>query len=553
MAVSCLKPEVATADFSFLNAICGLHHESIDKDSTNTKTEGVDCMAMRDSNSPLHPKALPYLWGLTVFYLVLHSLVIRFTHEAYPSAFVVVGLGLLRIACCFWWFARLSSYPARLRWLAYACGAVLGNASIQIYAWREIFAPDHDYLSGTATLLTSLAAIPVLLSVSSNLKARDPRLVRWIDVVFSITLGCLFVLQIMAPGPANSASSVVRILSVNRLIDFESIFLTVCAALEFVSSESGEDRRFLYVFFCFMSVSTPVIAMRNRWAARYPNTLWDLVVDVPPLVFLLFALHPMPGWAYRFRAPRAIAHMVRGGSPLFMSLAITLLGITVLRYHFIGGVFGILLGIVGYGLRNAIIHGKLLETEDSLVVAKQELELQASLDGLTGISNRRVFDNTLKREWRAAIQTGNPFAVLMIDIDLFKGLNDFYGHQVGDGCLVAVATALQRMLPRAGDFVARYGGEEFAVILPGTSIAGAMAVAERLRLGVTELAIPHRQSPHGCVTISAGAAIGDAFSVPELSLLLKAADEALYRAKRAGRNRVEGVDLTVIRGSQQHV
>ena len=182
----------------------------------------------------------------------------------------------------------------------------------------------------------------------------------------------------------------------------------------------------------------------------------------------------------------------------------------------------------------------LLVLTRKLDAANQELRRLSSLDGLTGIANRRHFDEVLMREWRRAMRNGEEVAVLMCDIDYFKPFNDSYGHQVGDECLKAVAHILQSQLRRPGDLVARYGGEEFAVVLPDTDVAGALQVAENLRAAVEALRITHRYSAAAnVVTISVGVSTyqprrGDA----QWSALLKAADEALYRSKQAGRNRV---------------
>jgi diguanylate cyclase (GGDEF)-like protein len=497
-----------------------------------------------DRGPALNPKLL--IWISAALYLVCHFLVIQFTTQAYPSNFLVITLGLLRIICCFWWFAKLSSSSARLRWLFFGIGGILGNTSLQIYTWRTIFSYDSTYLSAAASLFTSLAAIPILLSIASNFNKNDQITVRYIDGILALTLAYLFLMQIFFPGGVDGSTPESKILFINRLIDFEDLFLLICAALQYFASESLEDRRFSYVFFCYMAISMPLLAFRNRWAARYPFVLWDLAIDIPPMAFMLFALNPMPSWVLNFKRSPRIVHLARGGNPLVTSLALTLLGISVSRSHFYLGSSGILLGIIGYGLRNAIIHGKLLETEDSLLNAQKELTIQASRDGLTGIPNRRAFDETLRREWRTAVQKGGQLGLLMIDIDFFKGLNDHYGHQAGDSCLIAVANQIQDLLARAGDFVGRYGGEEFAVILPETSLDGALAVAERLRSGVVELAIANARSQYECVTISIGATAGNAVRTASPALFLKTADEALYNAKAAGRNRIEAIDLTVL-------
>jgi diguanylate cyclase (GGDEF)-like protein len=501
-------------------------------------------MSHLEPGEALSSKKLRYLYAAALLYLAVHLLITQISAYDYLSGFMVVGLGLLKIACCLWWFIRLSKSPARFRWLALACGTLFANASAQIYTWRYVFFTSFDYLSGTASLLTSLACIPVLISITSNFNRKDPPSVRWIDLAIGLTLGTLFTVQFLFPAHPQSLSADASILSVNRLIDFENTFLLICGVLQFLSADNAEDRRFAYLFFSYIAIGVPLLAIRNRYAMHYPTPIWDLALDVSPLVLILLSLNPIPAWARSFRASDQLVYLVRGGSPLFISLALTLLGIGVSTSHFYVGITGILLGIIGYGLRNAIIHGKLLKTEDSLVIATQELEVQASRDGLTGIPNRRLFDQTLHREWRVATQTGNPFAVLMLDVDSFKGFNDAYGHQKGDECLIAVAKTVQELLLRAGDFVARYGGEEFAVILPGASIPVAMAIGERLRAGVAELSIPNTSSAHNYVSISVGAATSDTPGVTDMTSLLRAADQALYRAKNTGRNRVETIDAS---------
>jgi diguanylate cyclase (GGDEF)-like protein len=173
---------------------------------------------------------------------------------------------------------------------------------------------------------------------------------------------------------------------------------------------------------------------------------------------------------------------------------------------------------------------------------------QARIDGLTGIANRRRLDEFLLSEWNRRLRTQEPVSVLVCDVDHFKLYNDFYGHQAGDECLKAVAEALSRCT-RAGDLAARYGGEEFALILPGTDLATAVGVAERVRATVATAALPHEASPVcGHVTLS----IGIACKIPELAgtggmfSLIREADKELYLAKRRGRNQAAYSDGTDI-------
>lgn len=184
-------------------------------------------------------------------------------------------------------------------------------------------------------------------------------------------------------------------------------------------------------------------------------------------------------------------------------------------------------------------NSRLMATTLELEEANRRLAMLATTDGLTGVANRRRFDEMLSVEWERACREGNSLALMIIDVDHFKLFNDTYGHQQGDECLKSVAGALQSALQGNGDFLGRYGGEEFVVLLPSTSIDDAATMGERLRAGVEALALPHRASPPGGrVTIS----IGLVAAVPENPLgaesFLAAADEALYRAKHEGRNRV---------------
>lgn len=191
----------------------------------------------------------------------------------------------------------------------------------------------------------------------------------------------------------------------------------------------------------------------------------------------------------------------------------------------------------------ALFHresGRRARAQQALALANASLERMATTDALTGIANRRMFDDIMRREEAKIARTPQDAAVLMIDIDLFKSFNDTYGHSAGDATLRSVAQAVTRAVTRGGDLVARIGGEEFAVLLTETDLHGARIVAERIRTEVVALGIRHSGSPHGHVTVS----IGLAASVTDRTTLnldeaLNHADQALYDAKKNGRNRVE--------------
>ena len=193
-----------------------------------------------------------------------------------------------------------------------------------------------------------------------------------------------------------------------------------------------------------------------------------------------------------------------------------------------------------------------VERTGQLAAANAQLRRLSETDGLTGITNRRRFDELLQQRWHEAAQTESSLALAMIDIDHFKAYNDHYGHQAGDACLQQVATALGQVVRKRSDCLARYGGEEFVVLWSDLDLEQAAAMAERLRQRVIALALPHAAHPSGAqVSLSIGVA---ATAVPrstvtapadeqqhQIKLFMQQADQRLYRAKTGGRNRVVAI------------
>lgn len=219
-------------------------------------------------------------------------------------------------------------------------------------------------------------------------------------------------------------------------------------------------------------------------------------------------------------------------------------------WHWVVSIFGVFLtlsAVAAYILRlNRGLNQsqtRLLKTSGELERANQRLEQLSTLDGLTNIPNHRHFQERLDMEWRRARREKKPLALLMIDIDFFKLLNDAKGHQAGDECLRQIAQALTKCLRRPGDVVARYGGEEFAAILPGLDLENGKVLAERARAAVEDIGIAHPVSPVGrFVTTSVGVASMVPDQMNTSDSLIAAADQALYRAKEKGRNRVEAAE-----------
>jgi diguanylate cyclase (GGDEF)-like protein len=201
---------------------------------------------------------------------------------------------------------------------------------------------------------------------------------------------------------------------------------------------------------------------------------------------------------------------------------------------------GFACGAVDYLVKpmNMITAKARIRTHLELKRVRDLLDSQARMDSLTGLANRRAFDEALDREWRRALRSHRPIGVAIADVDEFKRYNDNYGHPAGDACLRSVAGALADCMGRPGDLVGRYGGEEFSYVISEADLGAACAIAEKTRNRVLTLRIEHSASPYRIVSIS----VGVAACVPEATggwaNLLQAADQQLYAAKKAGRNRV---------------
>ncbi|AMP04781.1 sensor domain-containing diguanylate cyclase [Collimonas pratensis] len=200
------------------------------------------------------------------------------------------------------------------------------------------------------------------------------------------------------------------------------------------------------------------------------------------------------------------------------------------------------LGLLGWRLIHQIqlrlaAEAGLLQVQESLRTLNQHLEQLAMQDSLTGLANRRHFDSTLRDEFSRATRNANSLALVMIDVDYFKQYNDIYGHLAGDECLRQISEVVKASKNRPGDLAARYGGEELAVLLPDTNLAGAIAVAEKIRQAIYNLQIEHAFGPVGMITISAGVEAFVPLRDDNIPFeLIQAADKAMYAAKAAGRN-----------------
>ena len=288
-----------------------------------------------------------------------------------------------------------------------------------------------------------------------------------------------------------------------------------------------------------------------RWSAL-PDTLGVLALLIGAS-FVVFCKTPYP-IAY-VTCPLVLLVAMRAGFSGSV-LAINLLApiVTEATLHGHGPFFMIFGANASYGMlavQGFLMLMMLMAFPISILLVQQKstaaqlqhafLEMQrlASADGLTGVANRRCFDQGLDVEWRRAIRDRQPLALVMLDVDNFKAYNDCYGHPAGDTCLQSIARTIAGVPQRGGDLVARYGGEEFVMLLPGTDEDGARALAELVCSNVRSLDLRHPANVIDRVTISVGCAVVVPEEAMDPAVLIEASDRALYQAKQGGRNRVE--------------
>ncbi|HEY2755854.1 MAG TPA: GGDEF domain-containing protein [Pseudolabrys sp.] len=276
-------------------------------------------------------------------------------------------------------------------------------------------------------------------------------------------------------------------------------------------------------------VVTAAVGVANRLAVvmLHPNLsyMWPtMMVGILLVIYLVFPL--------RFVTSIVIAAIVSLVMPVWWALS---LGSALPLDQFFRGLIWVLFAnAVGFIAANSLQRSQRVQYAQSLVL--KEL---LSTDAMTGIGNRRRFDDALDREWRRCSRSGRPLSLLMIDVDHFKAYNDHCGHLQGDDCLRRVARLLVDSVGRPGDLVARYGGEEFVCLLPEIGEVGARAVAAKISAVFAEAAIPHPAfAADGRLTVSIGVATATDVAAQRLPEMVALADKLLYAAKGAGRDQV---------------
>lgn len=509
------------------------------------------------------PLKLIHLVLFAVAFVCLHAIFLlalrsRATLVTYP--FLLLAPGLACAGCC--WRAKQEDPRSRSAWILLAAGIFLWASGMVLSAWEDIFQHLPQTIAWFSDFSFFLYGVPILLASSSvSAKQRMPFFV-WMDTAQALMTGYLAYVSIFSVVPFSAEPIEPVPVSVLLLTyNAENVILAVAATLRLLAQPRDRERRFYAILVCFLWVYATIVYFYNNYAATSDGH--DLVDTLATLPFLLLTVMVMAPRSKRdgesvattatvdainkaaaesghAEHKQTLALIIENVSPIFYTVALLLLSISLMRQHFYVGTVGIFTALVVYAIRSTTLQGRYIRVQRELHEARDRLEKMALTDALTNTANRRRFDADLLVEWNRALRNRHSLALLLVDLDYFKLLNDRYGHPAGDRCLVSVALALQSALPRSGDLLARYGGEEFAAILPATDEAGARTVALKMQEAVRALKIRNETSTGMFATISIGIAVFESAEAVTADIV-EAADQALYRAKANGRNRIESI------------
>jgi diguanylate cyclase (GGDEF)-like protein len=488
-------------------------------------------------------KALAYaLWAVVGIHFIL--LLLWRTQPVAISRYCTATAVFLSAFCVYWRAHRLPfGEKSTLRWAA--TGIVLWGVAHTVetvlgpsLAASNLAVDPSDFIYITATF-------PLLLALSTTRETGSMRSVaflQWAQVALALVLTYFRLYRMVLP-PAAAA------LVMGKIYGAACVLLAVLTALRLFTWETVEETRSIGLIFTFLCTYMPIELGMDFATAHWKlqaGHLFDLLWSVPFFVAgwqslrlpIKAADHEKPAQSRRIRL------LVGTLCPMLIATGVFALAASIASQHAVLALTAIFLLLVIQGLHGGVLQlnyltGRLLllEREQELREANATLQQLSLLDPLTKIANRRRFDAALDRAWRRALRKKHRIALLIIDVDFFKSINDRHGHAYGDECLVTVARLVEQQAGRPDDLLARYGGDEFFLLLPDTEKHGAEVVANRVQTTIKAQAQASLASPfEGRLTVSIGAAVIDADANTDPAVLVDAADKALYEAKRLGRN-----------------
>jgi diguanylate cyclase (GGDEF)-like protein len=451
---------------------------------------------------------------------------------------------LLALLACVW-RAHLASGRSRLLWKQLAAGLALWIFGLALSAWEDLTLQVAMLVISLSDFLFFLYGVPILLALSAPVEGQRSSFFTLLDGIQAIFAGYLTYITIFSVPPfSTTAIHPISVVLMATTFNVENAVLAACSAIRLLASPRvGEEHRFYRTLCIFLATYAVGAGIYNQIEiATNGVTNWNVLGDSPfVLLASLILLLPTAATEDNIASQhtRLLVLFIDNVSPILFTLALLAMGLIVLRTYFFIGVTAIGVGLLVYGMRTTILQIRYIQAQDELRTARDRLEEISLQDGLTGIANRRRFDQALESEWHRAMRTRHPLSLMLIDLDHFKNMNDTYGHPYGDRCLAEVAGALRMVVARSGDLVARYGGEEFAAILPATSKTDAEAIAVKMQKAVAALKIQNETEVGQFLTISVGIATYEFPGAGSPAQLIEASDRALYKAKQAGRNRIE--------------
>ncbi|WP_263381687.1 GGDEF domain-containing protein [Granulicella arctica] len=479
-------------------------------------------------------------------FILLHWLCILLfpAHAALVSYPFVVGAPLLAFVGCSRHF-RSGASSARIAWSLTGLSLLLWASGIIILSFEELSLHVSPEIASFADFDIAIFGVPILLAISTPSRRDGGRLFVWLDGIQACMTAYLIYVAFFSVSPFTHKQ--VQPISARRLVliyTLESLLLAGGATLRFIAHRKDGAMAYFYkVLSTYLWLYVVAVSLLNyAYITRNGLTgFFDLWTDLAffYLGIAAFTKSPESSEDEVSFDRRPLVMFVDNVSPTIFTAALFSLCFAVVRTHQHIGIGSLILGFAIYCIRATSLQSRFIRTQQELLQTQQHLEEISLTDSLTGLSNRRCFDRTFEDEWDRAVRTRQPLALLMIDVDHFKRLNDRHGHLYGDGCLRKIAQAMRDELPRSGDMLARYGGEEFVILLPTTGIQGAAAVSRKMQAAVDALKIENESAVGPFATISIGVAVMEFPTSGTLLDLIGGADSALYRAKENGRNRVE--------------
>lgn len=463
-------------------------------------------------------------------YPVLHTLLIWTTpHYGSKISFIfLISAPLLAAFFCILHGRRPGT--TRGKWNALALGLLLWAGGMSATMVDELFRSKPDIETTASLLLFVIYGVPLTYALASD--TNDDHVVRGIDALLALMLGVLFAVHTLTfstfQGSDQAGFEQLRL-----MFDIENIFIATFALIRWMAADTSATRKFFGSMCRFATCYLAVAYFINHIDMSSYGQIADVLIDVPFAVLAFDSLRSTRQES-GIVAPVTLAKLVSTASPLILPVALLIAAVKVSPHNLPLAVAGFFVAMIGYGARSVRIQ--LRDSKE-----REYLAELTRIDAMTGLANRRWFDDALHAESNRARRGGESLSLILIDIDHFKQINDRWGHRAGDAGIRLVGLTVLACANRSGDLVARYGGDEFAVILPATTADQAVQIAKAMCRAVERIERLSDEFPIG-MTISAGVATIPRFSLSTSTSLIQEADEALYRAKHSGRNRVELIE-----------